>query len=103
MAVPETLRFEDDGRIPNSALPVLIYRDVEAVRDAGACEALFARHGWRGAWHASGDLVVVGAYPDGMAWDVRRGDPSERDEVLANLRAVPLPASDPVTGAPLWK
>jgi uncharacterized protein YjlB len=37
-----------------------------------------------------------------MAWDLRRGDPAERDEVLANLRAVPPPGADPVTGGPLW-
>jgi uncharacterized protein YjlB len=48
---------------------------------------------------ASADLVVVGAYPGGMQWDLRRGDPAERDEVLANIAAVPLPDSDPVHGA----
>jgi hypothetical protein len=42
MAV-ETHRFEDDGGIPNSPLPVLVYHDVEAARDAAGCEALFAR------------------------------------------------------------
>ena len=47
---------------------------------------------------ASSDLLVVGAYPDGMKWDIRRGDPAERDEVLANIRAVPLPRCDPVEG-----
>jgi uncharacterized protein YjlB len=34
-----------------------------------------------------------------MSWDLRRGDPAERDEVLANIAAVPLPESDPVAGA----
>lgn len=48
---------------------------------------------------SSGDLVVVGAYPNGMRWDLRRGDPAERDEVLANIKAVPLPDADPVHGA----
>jgi len=47
---------------------------------------------------ASDDLLVVGAYPDGMDWDIRRGDPAERDEVLANIQAVPLPRYDPVEG-----
>ena len=47
---------------------------------------------------ASNDLLVVGAYPDGMDWDLRRGDPAERNEVLANIRAVPLPRCDPVEG-----
>jgi uncharacterized protein YjlB len=135
-------------------LPVLVYHGVEAAGDAAACEALFAAHGWEGAWRdgifsfhhfhstahevlgivgggarvtlggphgetfavqagdvlvlpagtghcnagASDDLLVVGAYPDGMEWDIRRGDPAERDEVLANIRAVPLPRCDPVDG-----
>jgi uncharacterized protein YjlB len=47
---------------------------------------------------SSADLLVVGAYPDGMSWDLRRGDPAEYDEVLANIAAVPLPATDPVGG-----
>ena len=45
------------------------------------------------------DLTVVGAYPDGMWCDLRRGDPAELDEVLANIAAVPLPRTDPVHGA----
>jgi uncharacterized protein YjlB len=48
---------------------------------------------------SSDDLLVVGAYPDGMDWDLRRGHPTEHDEVLTNIRAVPLPAADPVHGA----
>lgn len=47
---------------------------------------------------SSDDLLVIGAYPDGMAWDIRRGNPAEHDEVLANIRAVPLPHADPVQG-----
>jgi hypothetical protein len=47
---------------------------------------------------ASNDLLVVGAYPDGMEWDIRRGDSAERDEVRANIRAVPLPRCDPSRG-----
>jgi uncharacterized protein YjlB len=147
--------FEDDGGIPNSPLPVLIYHDVPDASDPARCERLFASHGWRGAWRngifpfhhfhstahevlgivagsatvvlggpdgrrldmspgdvlvlpagtghcnagASGDLLVIGAYPDGMSWDVRRGDPAEHDEVVSNIRAVPLPDADPVCGA----
>src|SRR5262245_3612674 len=48
---------------------------------------------------SSADLLVVGAYPNGMRWDLRRGDPAERDDVLANIAAVPLPDTDPVLGA----
>ena len=47
---------------------------------------------------SSADLLVVGAYPKGTSWDLRRGDPAERDEVLANIEAVPLPDTDPVHG-----
>ena len=47
---------------------------------------------------SSSDLLVVGAYPNGMRWDVRRGDPAERDEVLSNIAQVPLPVQDPVAG-----
>jgi uncharacterized protein YjlB len=47
---------------------------------------------------SSADLLVIGAYPDGMAWDLRRGDPAEHDEAVSNIRAVPLPGADPVEG-----
>jgi uncharacterized protein YjlB len=44
-------------------------------------------------------LLVVGAYPRGQDWDLRRGDPAEHDEVLANIARVALPDTDPVAGA----
>ena len=47
---------------------------------------------------SSGDLLVVGAYPNGMDWDLRRGDPAEHAEVLANIARVPIPDQDPVAG-----
>ena len=150
----ESYTFDDDGAIPNSVLPVLVYRGVAEAVGAAGCERLFARHGWLGAWRdgiypfhhfhstahevlgiaggsarvvlggpsgqtfdvargdvlvlpagtghcnagSSPDLLVVGAYPNGMRWDLRRGDPAEYDEALANVRAVPLPDADPVTG-----
>jgi uncharacterized protein YjlB len=156
---PETLRFDDDGRIPNSRLPLLVYREALAheqsdLAPGSGFERLFARNGWRGSWRdgiypfhhfhstshevlgvargrarvrfggengtslelAAGDVVVipagvghknegsspdflvVGAYPEGRDWDVRRGDPAEREEVTANLASVPLPGADPVHG-----
>jgi uncharacterized protein YjlB len=152
---PETHTFEDDGRIPNSRLPVLVYGGVlDAGAGAGAYEKLFADHGWLGAWRdgiypfhhfhstahevlgiaagsaevmlggpggrrfevvagdvvvlpagtghcrlaSSSDLLVVGAYPNGMDWDLRRGDPAEHDEVVANIARVPRPEQDPVQG-----
>jgi uncharacterized protein YjlB len=151
---PETDSFEDDGSIPNSRLPVLIYRELEAAKDPRGCEELFDSNGWVPDWRngifsfhhfhsithevlgivsgtatvklggpsgrsfqvgrgdvlvlpagtghcnegSSGGLLVVGAYPDGMSWDIRRGDPAEHDEAVANIGAVPLPGADPVEG-----
>lgn len=152
----EIYRFADDGTIPNSPLPLLVYRGAMADADlAGALERRFAANGWRGGWRngifdyhhfhsishevlglargeavvrfggergrsvavsagdvvvipagvghrlerGTADLLVVGAYPEGRGWDVRRGDPAERAEVLANIAAVPVPASDPLEGA----
>jgi uncharacterized protein YjlB len=48
---------------------------------------------------SSPDLLVIGAYPDGMPWDLRRGEPAEHDEAVANINAVPLPKADPVEGS----
>lgn len=155
---PEPHRFADDGTIPNSPLPALIYRAalVPLPADAAAAfERLFARHGWEGAWRdgiypfhhfhsnahevlgiargevtvrlggpggaaltlragdvavlpagvghknegSSPDLLVVGAYPGGGGWDLRRGAPEEREIVRRNIEAVTLPAADPVHGS----
>ena len=48
---------------------------------------------------SSGDVLVVGAYPLGQDWDLRRGDPAEHDEAVSNIKRVPLPEADPVRGA----
>jgi uncharacterized protein YjlB len=47
---------------------------------------------------SSPDLLVIGAYPDGMPWDLRRGDPAEHDEAVGKISPVPLPGADPVEG-----
>jgi uncharacterized protein YjlB len=48
----ETLSFADDGTVPNNPLPLVVYRG--ALPDAGdraaACERMFDRNGWPGAW-----------------------------------------------------
>ena len=51
----EQLRFPTGDEIPNNPdLPVLAYRGVEeVVRDADACEGLFAANGWGGMWRDS--------------------------------------------------
>lgn len=46
----------------------------------------------------SGDLLVVGAYPGGAAFDTRRGDPAEYATALRNAAEVKPPARDPVGG-----
>lgn len=46
----------------------------------------------------SADLLVVGAYPGGSDYDIRRGDPAEHAAAVHAIAAVPLPASDPVLG-----
>ncbi|MBV9735913.1 MAG: cupin [Acidisphaera sp.] len=153
MDAPETFVFADDGGIPNSQLPLLLYRGA-LPGDAAAIEHAFAANGWTGAWrdgiypfhhfHSTahevlgiaagsvqaalggprgttlrlqagdvvvipagvghrnlgddGRLLVVGAYPGGAAWDVRRGDPAEHAEVLRNIAAVALPDADPLGG-----
>ena len=90
---PETYTFGDDETFPNSRLPVLVYHGVAQAADAAACEALFARHGWLGAWRdgiygfhhfhsnahevlgvVSGTGSVILGGPDGRRFDVRRGD-----------------------------
>jgi uncharacterized protein YjlB len=48
----ETLRFADDGIVPNNQLPLVLYRGVlpEGGDRAAACEQMFARNGWPDAW-----------------------------------------------------
>jgi uncharacterized protein YjlB len=48
---------------------------------------------------ASPDLLVIGSYPKGQRPDICRAEPETHDRAAANVAAVPMPASDPVTGA----
>jgi uncharacterized protein YjlB len=153
----ETYRFADDGVVPNNAaLPLVVYRGALGAGSdrASACEAMFARNGWPGAWRngihahhhyhstahevlgiargnaqvrlggpsgqvvelnagdvvvipagiahkreaASGDLLVIGAYPRGQHPDMCHAEAAAHDRALVAIAAVPLPAADPVTG-----
>jgi uncharacterized protein YjlB len=150
---PETHSFADDGRFPNSALPLLVYRGA-LPPDAAAMERAFAANGWSNSWRngifryhhfhsiahealgiaagevrvafggpsgrevavragdvvvipagvahrnmgASADLLVVGAYPGGSDYDIRRGDPAEHAVALYAIAAVEVPESDPSAG-----
>ncbi len=161
MTEPLTFTFTDDGAIPNSTLPLLVYRNAVPA-DPATIERIFTENRWPAAWrdsvhpfhhfhsdahevlgvaagHAkvrfggphgdvlevkagdvvvvpagvghcnegkSADLLIVGAYPDNTARrDLRRGNPTEHDEVVRNVAAVAMPNADPVSGAsgPLMK
>lgn len=47
---------------------------------------------------SSGGLSVVGAYPGGCDWDLKRATPEARLTALGEIVHVPLPASCPVGG-----
>jgi uncharacterized protein YjlB len=52
----ETAIFHDDGRLPNSRLPALLYRgavEPDAADPASAFERRFAANGWRPQWRWS--------------------------------------------------
>ena len=90
---PETHRFADDGAIPNSPLPALVYHGVEAAADAGTCEALFGANEWGGHWRSqilyehhfhstahealgivAGRASVMLGGPEGERLEIRTGD-----------------------------
>ena len=46
---PETFCFPDDGRVPNSALPMIVRRaavSLDSGDPARSFERMFARNGW---------------------------------------------------------
>ncbi len=88
----ETYSFSDDGRFPNSPLPLLVYR-AALPANAGAMEHAFRASGWSNAWRngifgyhhfhsiahevlgiATGEAAVEFGGPGGQAVEVRAGD-----------------------------
>jgi uncharacterized protein YjlB len=161
---PIQLRFKDDGKIPNSPLPLLIYKGVYSGEDADYIQTHFESHDWSNAWRdgifnyvhyhsnthevlgvfegfakvrfggdegetvsleegdvvvipagvghqcleASDDFEVVGAYPGGSDYDIRKGEEGDRPKADENISKVPMPECDPVYGKmqgvpTLWK
>ena len=161
---PVKYHFKDDGKIPNSKYPVLLYRSAFELRDndgAKWLEKRFGENNWTNSWRngvysfhhfhsnthevlgiyagsallhlggergekievTAGDILVipagvghknlgseglgiVGAYPDGRDWDVKRGLPGERPAVDENIAKLPIPAADPLWGknlAEIWQ
>ena len=49
MTEPQTFTFADDGAIPNSKLPLLVYRQAVPA-DPAAIERLFTANRWPAAW-----------------------------------------------------
>lgn len=48
--------------------------------------------------HASSDFKVVGAYPNGMDYNLRRASPRERLIAIEEIKRVPIPEQDPIYG-----
>ncbi len=48
---------------------------------------------------ASEDFECVGAYPNGITYDLKKGEENERPETDNNISEVALPDNDPVYGA----
>jgi uncharacterized protein YjlB len=92
MTEPLAFTFEDDGAIPNSSLPLLVYRDAGPA-DAAGIERMFAANQWPPAWRdgvhpfhhfhstahealgvARGEASVLFGGPNGKVLTVRAGD-----------------------------
>jgi uncharacterized protein YjlB len=92
MTDPDTFVFADDGAIPNSALPLLVYRQAVPA-DAAAIERIFTANRWPAAWRgpvfphhhfhseahevlgvAEGETQVQFGGPNGQVLTVRAGD-----------------------------
>lgn len=163
---PIQLKFKDDGKIPNSKFPLLVYKNAysEEKADPDYIKSHFELHNWSNAWDAgvfdyhhyhsithevlgvhsgyarlqfggeqgeevsveegdvivipagvghkcisaSDDFGVIGAYPNGMDYDIKKGNANERPEADDNISKVPIPNEDPVYGKmegliSLWK
>jgi len=154
---PSEFYFKDDGIIPNSPYPLLVYKNAFPERgNTGAdwLEKKFKANNWYNSWrwgiypfhhyhsithevlgcfqgyaevHMGGpngkimkieagdilvipagvghkcishsnDFTVVGAYPNGMDWDLIKEEKSKHEQSLQNIKNVPFPNADPLIG-----
>jgi uncharacterized protein YjlB len=60
----DTYTFDDDGSIPNSAFPALVYRGaLNANAGAATYEELFARHAWLGRGATASSRFITSIRP----------------------------------------
>ncbi|MGI6856696.1 hypothetical protein [Mesorhizobium sp. 1B3] len=156
MSPPITRIFEPQGGIPNSDLPLLLWKGrfpVECREGEAAC-ALYRKNGWAGTWvytvypfwhfhtrghevlgciagqarigfggdggmvadigigdvaiipagvghrklEASTDFLMAGGYPPGQEGNIVRPGDVDHGTAVAEIRRVPLPETDPITG-----
>lgn len=156
MTAAITRIFDPRGGVPNSDLPLLLWKGrlpVECREGEAAC-ALYRRNGWGGTWvytvypfwhfhtrghevlscvagqarigfggdggmvadidvgdvaiipagvghrklEASADFLMAGGYPPGQEGNIVRPGDFDRDTAVAEIRRVPLPETDPITG-----
>lgn len=156
MTDPIVRRFEPDGGIPNSRLPLLLWKKrlFPEHRDGQAACALYRRNGWGGTWvytvypfwhfhtrghevlgcvagharigfggdagmvtdievgdvailpagvghrklEASADFLMAGGYPPGQEGNIVRPGDMDVERIVAEIRDVALPMTDPITG-----
>lgn len=149
-------QFEDDGKIPNSVFPLIVYKRAFPFPDYldEVMEEAFAKNNWTNAWRngvydyhhyhsithevlgiykgsaalqlggehgeivnvttgdvilipagtghkkisSTDDFAVLGAYPDGMDYDLMKGEEGERAGADERIAKVPFPDYDPVLG-----
>lgn len=169
LTIPEPLSFlfSDNGIIPNSRYPVLLYRGAfhNGSNEVGdKAEEIFRLNNWFNYWRGgvyhfehyhsnthevmgiyagsallrcggengetfnlhAGDIIVIpagvghqcmansmdfavlGAYPNGLEPDLKRGEKNERPLADKKISSVPLPEADPFMGRnggliKLWK
>src|SRR5262245_21627316 len=98
---PEKAYFKDDGSIPNSALPLLVYRQAFTLGSsdlAATIEERFTRNDWPASWRASVFPFHHYHSTTHEVLAVYRGTaslPGERPRADRNIAAVPLPDNDP--------